>query len=113
MLIAVMLVVGITAAAGDILIFRWSKSASSVDLLLSLGSWTISLVLFGLLLRWSGRTLGLTFIVAAVLHTLLILLWDVFAEKTRWTTLELVGIVVAVTGVIITEVGHTISTAEG
>lgn len=112
MLIAVLLIVGITAASGDILIFRWSKSASPTDLMLSLGSWTISLVLFGLLLRWSGRSLGLTFIVAAVLHTLLILLWDVLAEKTRWTTLELIGILVAVTGVIITEVGHAMSTAE-
>ena len=46
-----LLCVGVTAAAGDLLVYRWSKTGEVWALGTSLATWCLSLVLFGLLLR--------------------------------------------------------------
>ena len=109
---AVLAVIGITAACGDILIFRWSRSNSVSDLLLSIGSWSVSLILFGLMLRWTGRPLGLAFVLVAALHTILILLWDTIVEKTTWTRTECLGVALALLGALLIEISHSSPTTQ-
>lgn len=97
--------VGLTAAGGDIFIYRWSRSGASFDMALSLLSWAVSLILFGLFLRWSQRSLGPMFVVAATVHTALILLWDILVEKNTWTVQELIGIILGIVAIALVEMG--------
>lgn len=97
--------VGLTAAAGDLLVFRWSKTNESWALVASLVVWCVSLVLFGLLLR-DGRGLGVTFVWAVVMHTAIILGWDLLVTKAEWSRLEWAGILLAVVGIVLIEMGH-------
>lgn len=106
MSITVLVTIGITAAMGDVFIFRWSRTNAALDVLLAIGSWTVSLVLFGLLLRWTGRPLGLAFVLVAAIHTILILLWDRLVEKTTWTWMECAGVALALFGALLIEIGH-------
>lgn len=71
----------------------------------SLATWCLSLVFFGLLLR-DGRGLGITFVWAVVVHTVIILGWDLVVTRASWSRLEWVGIVCAIVGVVLVELGH-------
>jgi len=96
---------GLTGAAGDICLYRWAKSQVNSWMLAGLGSWLVCLVLFALLLRFSSRTLGVSFVLAAAIHTVAVLSWDWIGSESRLSTLTWMGIVVTAVGVLLIEIG--------
>ena len=103
MLYAAVLVIGILGAAGDLVLYRWSKSNELWELLLGLLLWIVSLVAFGYLLRYGGRSLSVVFILTAVAHSLIVLGWDIFSVSRRVSFAEGIGIGTALVGVLIIE----------
>lgn len=101
-----------TGAAGDLLLYRWATARHNGWLAGALSSWIVSLILFGLLLRWSGRTLGVTFVLAAVVHTAIILSWDAIKSGRRLSLLEWAGLALAMAGVLFIEWGQLSSEAS-
>lgn len=112
MFYGMLLLIGVTGAAGDVLLYRWATEHHNGWLAAALSIWAFSLVLFGLLIRWGGRTLGLTFVLAAVVHTALILSWDIATSSQRLSRMEWVGLTLAVLGVLLIELAQHSSQAN-
>lgn len=103
-----LILVGALGGAGDILIDRWAKTSRGSLLALSLSSWLICVLLFGWLLKHSGRGLGVTFALSAVVHIVLVLGWDFWFAGSRLNRIEWIGVTFAVIAVLMMEVGHSL-----
>jgi hypothetical protein len=102
----VLAVVGLAGAAGDISLYRWAKSSRLGWLAFGMASWIVSLLLFALLLRHGERSLGATFVLAAVIHVGVVLGWEWFRGESNTSTLLWVGLVMAAVGIVLIELGH-------
>lgn len=101
-----LLVIGVAGAVGDIWLYRWAKSYRVDWLAAGLSSWIASLIMFGLLLRHGERSLGVTFVLSAVVHIVAVLGWEWARGETKTSGLLWVGLVVAATGVVLIELGQ-------
>lgn len=109
MFYAALLVCGVTGATGDIWLHRWATSHQTRWLVAGLCLWLISLIVFGLLLRHAERSLGVTFVLAAVVHIVAVLGWEWRHGDRSLSGLETIGIVLAALGVVLIEWGQYIS----
>jgi len=100
---AAILLCGATGAAGDILLYRWAISYQNRWLAAGLCSWLICLIVFGLLLRHAERSLGATFVLAAVVHIVAVLGWEWRYGDRSWSWMEMTGIGMAAAGVVLIE----------
>ncbi len=103
---AAIMVCGATGAAGDILLYRWAISCQTRWLAAGLCMWLICLIVFGLLLRHAERTLGATFVLAAVVHIVAVLGWEWRHGDRSLSWMEMTGIVLAAVGVVLIELGQ-------
>lgn len=101
-----LMLAGLTGAAGDILLAQWAKVNRPIWMAAGLGVWGICLLLFALLMRHGGRSLGVTFTLSAVIHVALVLGWDLVMGETKATLAQWVGIGLAVAGVLLIEAGQ-------
>ena len=101
-----LLLIGITGGLGDIWIYLWARSDRPVWLLLASVVWLISLVLFGLFLRFDSRGLGTAFMLSSVLHIGLVIAFDQLFTSARMNRLEWAGLFLAVLAVLLLELGH-------
>ncbi len=90
---------------GDILLAHWAKVNRPLWMAAGLGVWGVCLLLFALLMRHGGRSLGVTFTLSAVIHVALVLGWDLVMGETKATLTQWVGIGLAVAGVLLIEAG--------
>lgn len=104
-----LLLVGLSGGAGDILLYQWAKSSRAGWLVAALASWLVSVLLFGLLLKYGGRGLSVSFAMAAVLHIAMVLTWDFWFVGSRLNRLELAGLALAVVAVVVIEIGHSLN----
>jgi drug/metabolite transporter superfamily protein YnfA len=110
---AALLVCGGAGAAGDIWLYRWATSYQARWLAAGLFSWLVSLIVFGLLLRHAERSLGVTFVLAAVVHIVAVLGWEWRNAHSHLSWLESTGIVLAIVGVVLIEFGQYSAGAKG
>lgn len=101
-----LLLAGLTGGAGDILLAQWAKVNRPIWMAAGLGVWGVCLVLFALLMRHGGRSLGVTFTLSAVVHMAVVLGWDLAMGETKATLAQWVGIALAVVGVVLIEAGQ-------
>ena len=101
-----LILVGVSGGAGDILLDSWAKSSRGIFLAVSLLSWLGCILLFAYLLKYGSRGLGVTFAMSAVIHIVLVMGWDFWFSGTRLNRMELIGVMLAVIAVITIEVGH-------
>ena len=102
-----LLLAGLTGGSGDILLAKWAKDYRPIWLAAGLASWLVCLILFAMLIRHSGRSLGVTFTLSAVVHIVVVLGWDLAQGETQTSTLEWTGIALAVAGVVLIEFGQS------
>lgn len=100
------LLTGAAGAAGDILVFHWAKHGGFGWMLLSVSVFTISVISFGLLLRFDSRSLGAAFLFVTMLHTLSVLACDRFFFGERFSRMEWLGLIFAVVAIVLLELGH-------
>ena len=62
-----LLLAGLTGGGGDISLAKWAKEDHPIWLAVGLASWLVCLILFAMLIRHSGRSLGVTFTLTAYL----------------------------------------------
>lgn len=105
LLYSVILIIGMVGGLGDLLIYQWAKQGGAKWIVSGLAFWFVGLTLFGVVLR-CGNSLGFTFVLSAVVHIILVLGWDLLVEKTQISRLEMLGLLVAVLGILLMEVGH-------
>jgi hypothetical protein len=103
--LAAVVISALGGAFGDIWLYRWARGYRFLDLVFGMALWLLGLAIFAALLRWGGRGLGVTFVFAAVVHIAVVLAYDYLRVGTRWTSAELVGIVLAVIGLVIVDLG--------
>ena len=101
-----LLAAGLTGGGGDILLAKWAKADRWFWMTAGLGSWFACLMIFALLMRYGGRTLGVTFTLSAVVHVAVVLGWDLAMGETKATLAQWVGIGLAVAGVMLIEAGQ-------
>lgn len=102
---ALLVIIGISGGAGDVFIYRWAKSNQLQWMVFGQLSWILCITLFGLAMRIGSRSLSVTFVVTALIHIAVVLGWDLFMQRTKISTIESVGLVLAVIGVVCLEVG--------
>lgn len=98
--------VALLAAIGDILIYRWSKSLSVTTLVIAILIWVLSLILFGLALRWWNRSLTITFALTVVIHALIVTLWEVAFQQKHFSRTEWLGLCLAMASIIVLELAQ-------
>ena len=103
MFYGMLLLIGLTGAVGDIWLYRWAQSNRPLWFVSGLASWLISLILFALLMRSKPRSLSVTFVLIAVVHTAVVLGWDHFSEGTQLSRNEIAGALLAIAGVLLIE----------
>lgn len=102
-----LLFAGLTGGCGDIWLAKWAKEDRPVWLATGLTSWLVCLILFAMLIRHSGRSVGVTFTLSAVVHIVVVLGWDLAQGETQTSTLEWTGIALAMAGVVLIEFGQS------
>ena len=103
---ALLLLAGLTGGAGDILLARWARDSRPLWMAAGLGSWCVCLILFALLMRHGGRTLGVTFTLSAVVHVAVVLGWDLLMGEAKTTIAQWVGVALAIAGIVLIEAGQ-------
>lgn len=68
-------------------------------------NWLVCLMVFATLLRYGGRSLRATFVLAGVVHIAIVLGWDFATGEVRSSTIEWTGIALATAGVVLMEWG--------
>src|SRR5262249_52642644 len=107
-----LLVIAGTGAVGDIALYRWATAQQRTWLFgVGLAMWLTSVTVYALLLRWSALSLSVSFILVAVFHIAAVLGWDRFGEGSHLSRLEIIGIVLAVIGVLLIEWGYNTKAA--
>lgn len=109
---AVLVIVGIAGGVGDVCLYRGAKGSQLFWLVMGLASWLVCLLLFAAVLRWGGRSFSVTFVLSAIIHILIVIAWDLFTQKTKLSSLEYVGVVLAVSGILCIELGQYYRPAE-
>lgn len=102
----VALLAGVAGAAGDIVIYHWAKHGGFGWIIVSCAVFSISVMAFGLLLRFDGRSLGTAFLFVTMLHSLTIVACDRFYFGKRFNPMEWAGFAFAVVAVVLLELGH-------
>lgn len=102
-----LVMIGISSGAGDILLYKWAKSRNPVWLMLSYTVWLISLTLLGFFLRAEHFSFGAAILLATIIHLVVSLCWGYFFTDSRIHSLELAGLILAIIAVILMELGRT------
>lgn len=102
-----LLFAGLTGGCGDIWLAKWAKEDRPVWLATGLMSWLVCLILFAMLIRHSGRSVGVTFTLSAVVHIAIVLGWDLSTGEAQTSKLEWAGIAIAMAGVVLVEYGQS------
>lgn len=105
---AMVLFVGVIGTPADIALNQWSKTLSARWLLASAVLWAAFALGFGFTMRIGARH-GYPLTVAVVLvlsvNTILVGVWDVLYERTSLTSLQWLGVALAVAAAVCFEFG--------
>lgn len=102
---ALLVLAGLAGGAGDILLARWAKTPRPFWIITGFISWFVCLSLFAALMRYGGRSLGVTFTLSAVTQCVVVLGWDLCTNDLRTSARLWVGIVLAIAGLMLMEWG--------
>lgn len=91
----------ILSGFGDILLFHWAKANSGFAFLAGILLWILSLVMMGLLFRYSTLPFGLTVVLMVVIHLFIDIIWDVVVLGSRLTPWQWVGVAFAVASLVL------------
>lgn len=104
---SLLVVVGFVGAIGDIAVNQWAKSHRVEWWLASCAIWIGAASLFGILLRWQHFSFGITVVLALLVHSGIVLVWDAIWERARLSPLQWLGVFCALLAVCLVEVGKT------
>lgn len=94
-------------AAGDIALYRWARGGVAFgQMLTGLALWICSLLLWTLVIRWSDRGLSLSFVLTAAFHIIVVLAYDRIVERTAMSRFEVLGLILAVLGIVLIDLGQ-------
>lgn len=100
-----LIIVGLVGALGDIAINQWAKSHSFEWWAASCGIWIGAATLFGLLLRWQYFEFGIAVVLALLVHSGVVLVWDAVWERANLSPLQWVGVLCALMAFCFIEIG--------
>lgn len=98
--------IGLSGGLGDIWIFNWARSSETWWLLVACFAWVVSLIMFGLLLKWDNRTFCAAFMLSTVFHVVLVVGVDLVYFGGRLSQLEWVGMGMATVAIVLFELGR-------
>lgn len=101
------ILVGLTGGAGDILLYKWAKTSQLNWLLASYVAWFCCVTLFGLLFRMEHFSFGAAVVMATVVHLVLDVCWGLVTAQARVSSLEVLGLVFGLIAIVLLEVGRT------
>ncbi len=100
-----LVLVGITGALGDIAVNQWAKSWQFNWWLVSCAIWIITATIFGVILHKGYFNFGVAVVLALLVHSGLVLLWDALWEKAHLSSLQWLGVIFALLAFCFLEVG--------
>ena len=103
---------GVASGVGDILLYRWAKTAQPWWLWLALFVWLSTLLLFGYLLRLEHFSFGAAVLLATLIHLGVSLCWSWFFTAYELSGWEKAGILLALVAVMMLELGRSTSAAR-
>lgn len=98
--------VGIIGAMGDVAVNQWAKSHRWEWWFISCVVWIGAATLFGYLLRWHYFAFGVAVILALLVHSVCVLLFDFIWEKVSLSYLQWIGVICAVLAFCFIEIGR-------
>jgi multidrug transporter EmrE-like cation transporter len=104
---ALLIMIGLTSGAGDIMLYKWARSSQSGWLMGSYASWFSSVALLGLLFRMEHFSFGAAVVLATMIHLAIGVFWGFLFTGSKISTLELAGLILAIIAVIMLEVGRS------
>lgn len=104
---SLLVLVGVIGAVGDIAVNQWAKSHRFEWWLTTCAIWIGAASLFGLLLRWQHFSFGVAVILALLVHSGVVLVWDAIWEGAKLSPLQWLGIFCAVLAFCLVEAGKS------
>lgn len=98
--------VGVLGALGDIAVNQWAKTHRFEWWLASCTIWIGAATLFGTLLRWQYFTFGIAVVLALLVHSGIVLIWDAAWERAKLSSLQWVGVILAISAFCFIELGR-------
>lgn len=98
--------VALLGVTGDVLINQWAKTTFVHWWWLSIPVWIVTATLFGVVLRDGHYSFGVAVVVILLLHSGLVLVWDVMFERTILTPVQWAGVAAALAALILIEIGR-------
>lgn len=105
LLVALLLATGISAAIGDVSLYRWAKNGGAIWLLGSYILWMLSVTFFGVYLRWGEMTFSFAIILAMIVQIAIVTVYDATIVKAQITPMRWAAIVLGVISLVLYELG--------
>lgn len=102
----VLFLVGILGAIGDIAVNQWAKNFKWQWWIVASIIWIGAATLFGLLLHWNYFGFGVAVVLALLIHSICVLVWDHLWEKVTLTPLQWIGVALAIAALCCIELGR-------
>jgi drug/metabolite transporter (DMT)-like permease len=101
-----LVLIGLTSSASEILLFKGVKAAQPLWLMAAFALWIASLSLMGLLFRAQHFSFSAVVVLATLVHLLVALLWGVAFADAKLSPLEIAGLLLALFAILLLEAGR-------
>ena len=105
-LFLLVMTVALFGVLGDVLLNQWAKTQALWWWGLSIPVWMVIATAFGWALREKHYSFGLTVLVILLIHSGLVLVWDVLVERAVFTPMQWAGIAAGITAIVLLEMGR-------
>lgn len=102
-----LVIVGFIGALGDATINEWARTSRLWWWLVSIPIWIAAATLFGYVLHWQYFNFSLAVVVALLVHSGAVLLFDRTILGARFSALQWVGVVLALLALVLLELGRS------
>jgi|SRR3989344_244963 len=99
-------IAAICGAVGDVLINQWAKTQNYLWWGASIPFWVAAATVFGFLLQQKHYSFSVSLIAILVIHSGIVLVWDVLVERALISPIQWVGVAAALLAIVLMEVGR-------
>jgi len=100
------LAVALLGVVGDVLINQWAKTYELRWWMASVPFWLLMATMFGFVLRQKHYSFSIALIIILLIHSGLVLAWDVLVERAVLTPMQWGGVVAGLLAITLMEVGR-------